>query len=48
VRLWRAAAWIGLAVFSHWVLDLLVHRHDLPLYGDTLKVGQYDPSLAAK
>lgn len=27
------------AVFSHWVLDLLVHRPDLPLYDDTAKVG---------
>jgi membrane-bound metal-dependent hydrolase YbcI (DUF457 family) len=34
-----AAAVIGLAVFSHWILDLLVHRPDLPLYDDTMKVG---------
>jgi membrane-bound metal-dependent hydrolase YbcI (DUF457 family) len=33
------AAWIGVAVFSHWVLDFLVHRPDLPLYDDTMKVG---------
>jgi membrane-bound metal-dependent hydrolase YbcI (DUF457 family) len=45
VRLWpgattrSAAVWIGVAVFSHWVLDLLVHRPDLPLYDDTMKVG---------
>jgi hypothetical protein len=39
VRTWRTAAWIGLAVFSHWILDLLVHRPDLPLYDDTMKVG---------
>jgi hypothetical protein len=39
VRTWRTAAWIGLAVFSHWLLDLLVHRPDLPLYDDTMKVG---------
>lgn len=39
VRAWRAAALIGLAVFSHWVLDWLVHRPDLPLYGDSMKVG---------
>jgi membrane-bound metal-dependent hydrolase YbcI (DUF457 family) len=39
VRTWRAAAWIGLAVFSHWILDLLVHKPDLPLYDDTWKVG---------
>jgi hypothetical protein len=34
-----AAVWIGVAVFSHWILDFLVHRPDLPLYDDTLKVG---------
>jgi membrane-bound metal-dependent hydrolase YbcI (DUF457 family) len=34
-----AAVWIGAAVFSHWILDFLVHRPDLPLYDDTLKVG---------
>jgi hypothetical protein len=34
-----AALWIGVAVFSHWVLDLLVHRPDLPLYDDTMKIG---------
>src|ERR1700674_4807500 len=39
VRTWRTVAWIGLAVFSHWILDLLVHRPDLPLYDDTMKVG---------
>jgi len=35
----RAATVIGGAVFSHWVLDLLVHRPDLPLYDNTAKVG---------
>jgi len=39
VRNWSAAVWVGAAVFSHWVLDLLVHRPDLPLYDDTMKVG---------
>src|ERR1700704_1426080 len=34
-----AAVWVGVAVFSHWVLDLLVHRPDLPLYDNTAKVG---------
>src|SRR5918996_5574702 len=29
---WSAAAWIGAAVFSHWILDWVVHRPDLPLY----------------
>jgi hypothetical protein len=27
----RAAAVLGAVVFSHWLLDLLVHRHDMPL-----------------
>ena len=36
---WRAAALVGAAVFSHWILDLLVHRPDLPLYDDAHKVG---------
>lgn len=40
VRGRRAAVLLlALAVFSHWLLDLLVHRPDLPLYDDTLKVG---------
>lgn len=30
---WRAAALIGVAVFSHWLLDALVHRSELPLAG---------------
>jgi membrane-bound metal-dependent hydrolase YbcI (DUF457 family) len=34
-----AAVWNGAAVFSHWVLDLVVHRPDLPLYGNAMKVG---------
>ena len=41
-RAWRGsagAALVGLAVFSHWVLDFVVHRPDLPLYDDTAKVG---------
>ena len=36
---WLAAAVVGAAVFSHWVLDFIVHRPDLPLYDDTHKVG---------
>ncbi len=35
----RAAVIVGVAVFSHWVLDFLVHRSDLPLYDNTAKVG---------
>src|SRR6267142_2241004 len=34
-----AAVLVGLAVFSHWLLDLIVHRPDLAIYDDTLKVG---------
>lgn len=34
-----AAIPIGVAVFSHWVLDLIVHRPDLALYDDTHKMG---------
>ena len=34
------AAWVmGVAVISHWVLDLLVHRPDLPLWPSGPKVG---------
>lgn len=38
-RSWSAGIWVSVAVFSHWVLDLLVHRPDLPLYDDAAKVG---------
>ena len=33
------AALVGAAVFSHWPLDLIVHRPDLALYDDAAKVG---------
>ena len=35
----RPAVLLALAVFSHWVLDFVVHRPDLPLYDDAYKVG---------
>jgi membrane-bound metal-dependent hydrolase YbcI (DUF457 family) len=39
-RTGRAALVAGLAVFSHWILDLLTHGPDLPLYpGGTARVG---------
>lgn len=44
-RAWKRAApsgavlLVGAAVFSHWVLDFLVHRPDLPLWDDAAKVG---------
>src|SRR5207237_5228192 len=34
-----AALLVSFAVFSHWILDLVVHRPDLAIYDDTLKVG---------
>jgi membrane-bound metal-dependent hydrolase YbcI (DUF457 family) len=33
------AAWLGLLVVSHWVLDWIVHRPDLPLWPHGPKVG---------
>src|SRR5262245_21139072 len=30
---------VGLAVFSHWILDFIVHVPDLPLYDNSAKVG---------
>ena len=38
-KFWAGAFIVGAAVFSHWLLDLLVHRPDLPIYDNTLKVG---------
>jgi membrane-bound metal-dependent hydrolase YbcI (DUF457 family) len=34
-----AAVVVGLAVFSHWLLDFIAHPRDLPLYDNTMKVG---------
>ena len=37
---WRAAALVAAAAFSHWLLDALVHRPELPLAGaNSPKVG---------
>src|SRR5439155_12050378 len=35
----KVVAWVAAAAFSHWVLDLIVHTPDLPLYDDSAKVG---------
>jgi hypothetical protein len=35
----HAAFVVGLAVFSHWILDLIAHPRDLAIYDDTWKVG---------
>ena len=34
-----AALIVGLAVFSHWILDLIVHPRDLAIYDNKWKVG---------
>jgi hypothetical protein len=39
IRHWGTATVVGIAVLSHWLLDLVVHRPDLPLYADAHKVG---------
>ena len=40
IRKNRRAAWVmGFAVVSHWILDVLVHRPDLPLWPGGPKVG---------
>ena len=35
----QASAVVGFAVFSHWILDFVVHRPDLPIYDNSAKVG---------
>ena len=35
----RLGFFLALAVFSHWILDFVVHRPDLPLYDNARKVG---------
>jgi len=35
----RGAFVLGLCVVSHWVLDFIVHRPDLPLYPGSVRVG---------
>jgi hypothetical protein len=35
----KTALLIASAAFSHWVLDLVVHTHDLPLFGNSAKIG---------
>src|SRR5437764_8136528 len=34
-----AALIVGVAVFSHWIFDLISHPRDLPIYDNTWKVG---------
>jgi hypothetical protein len=35
----RPAVVIAVAVFSHWILDFVVHRPDLPIYDNAAKIG---------
>ncbi|HXE74967.1 MAG TPA: hypothetical protein VNN18_04915 [Candidatus Xenobia bacterium] len=35
----RVSLLVALAVLSHWILDLVVHRPDMPLYDDAYKLG---------
>jgi hypothetical protein len=41
---WWTSAVVGLTVFSHWVLDYLVHRPDLPLWpgGESVGLGLWN------
>src|SRR5437773_1843994 len=44
---------VGAAVFSHWILDLIAHPHDLPIYDNAAKVGfglwnHRDPEFAVE
>jgi membrane-bound metal-dependent hydrolase YbcI (DUF457 family) len=39
VRYGRGAVVVGACVFSHWILDWITHRPDLPLYPNGPKVG---------
>jgi hypothetical protein len=38
-RNFKKALIVSIAVFSHWLLDLIVHTADLPLWMNTYKVG---------
>jgi len=38
-RFRAAAVALGLAVFSHWIADLIVHPRDLAMYDSTFKMG---------
>ncbi|WP_462410070.1 hypothetical protein [Neobacillus sp. Marseille-QA0830] len=39
VRITTKSLLMGCAVFSHWLLDLVAHNKDLPLVGNSFKVG---------
>jgi len=35
----KGSIWLGMLVVSHWILDFITHRPDLPLYPGGAKVG---------
>ena len=45
---WRGAGWLAMLVMSHWVLDVVAHRPDMPTWpgGPKLGAGLWD-SMAA-
>src|SRR5882672_9541723 len=36
---WRGAGWLAALVLSHWVLDVVAHRPDMPIGLDGIKLG---------
>jgi hypothetical protein len=38
-RNWRAAAWLAALVLSHWLLDVVAHRPDMPTWPGGPKLG---------
>jgi hypothetical protein len=38
-RDWRGAAWLAVLVMSHWVLDVVAHRPDMPTWPGGPKLG---------
>jgi hypothetical protein len=36
---WRGAIWLGVLVLSHWVLDVIAHRPDMPTWPGGPKLG---------
>lgn len=38
-RDWRGATWLAVLVLSHWVLDVVAHRPDMPTWPDGPKLG---------
>ena len=43
-----AALVVGVAVFSHWILDLIAHPHDLPVYDNTARLVSVCGTIATR